>query len=490
MSELTKMLVITTGIMVTVIAFGAAAKPLAENQIGADTIAKYVSLAIVPMMQFALPFAAGFAGTLVMHRFVTDNEVTAMSAVGMSYGRILMPVAILGLVLAAIMFGLVAFVVPHFWERMKELGTADATQLLVAAVNRGEALQAGDMLIYADTVTTVPSPADTGAQRRLILGGVAAIELNKGPFAAPATEFTAESAAVDVHVTESGTVAKMVLVNATIFRPGDGAIASVPRVEPEAAALDRNFYRGPKFLPLHELIELRDDVDRALVVREVALPLAAVVGEYDVWQCVVQQAAAGGPIALRQQSSAREYRIEHARLVAGDAVPAHPGTLVRVTELIDGRAVRTTEADRVALRVVSEVGFEPSMVLTVSAPQRTRNVVDGVSARWPPRVDDLMPVECDRRDWSAARSQELLQRVSAIPAKDAEAPYRDMARRAASFASVLEKRRADVRFESDSHIMQRIAQSVSVALVLLLGAVLAVWMRRALPLMVYVLAFL
>jgi ABC-type uncharacterized transport system auxiliary subunit len=45
-------------------------------------------------------------------------------------------------------------------------------------------------------------------------------------------------------------------------------------------------------------------------------------------------------------------------------------------------------------------------------------------------------------------------------------------------------------WESDSHLANRAAQSASVVLVLLLGAVLAAAMRRAMPLTVYVLAFL
>ena len=148
--EVVRVFLVTTGVIVTVIAFGAAAKPLADNSIGADTILRYVALAMVPMLQFAIPFAAGFASTLVLHRFTSDNEVTAMSACGMSYRRILAPVGIIGGGLCAVMLVLVAFVVPHFWTRMKELATADATQMLVASVNRGEALSADRMMIYAD----------------------------------------------------------------------------------------------------------------------------------------------------------------------------------------------------------------------------------------------------------------------------------------------------------------------------------------------------
>jgi len=126
--ELLRVFLVTTGIIVTVIAFGAAAKPLADSSIGANTVLKYVTMAIVPMLQFAMPFAAGFAATLVMHRFATDNEVVAMSACGMSHRRIMAPVAILGGALCVAMLVLVSMVIPRFWVRMKELATADATQ--------------------------------------------------------------------------------------------------------------------------------------------------------------------------------------------------------------------------------------------------------------------------------------------------------------------------------------------------------------------------
>ena len=54
--ELLRVFAVTASVIVTVIAFGAAAQPLADNSIGANTIFKYVTLAMVPMLQFAMPF--------------------------------------------------------------------------------------------------------------------------------------------------------------------------------------------------------------------------------------------------------------------------------------------------------------------------------------------------------------------------------------------------------------------------------------------------
>jgi hypothetical protein len=54
----------------------------------------------------------------------------------------------------------------------------------------------------------------------------------------------------------------------------------------------------------------------------------------------------------------------------------------------------------------------------------------------------------------------------------------------------LQLKRDDVVWECDSHIANRFAQSASIVLVLLLGAAMAVALKRAMPLTVYLLAFI
>ena len=100
--ELVKVLVVTTSVLVTVIAFGAAIKPLSENLLGPLDLLRYILLATVPMLQFALPFSAAFAGVVVYHRLTIDNEIVAMAASGIPYRRVLMPAVALGLVLTVV----------------------------------------------------------------------------------------------------------------------------------------------------------------------------------------------------------------------------------------------------------------------------------------------------------------------------------------------------------------------------------------------------
>lgn len=487
--ELLRVFAVTTSVIVTVIAFGAAAKPLADNTIGANTIFKYVTLAMVPMLQFAMPFAAGFASTLVMHRFATDNEVTAMSACGMGYRKIFAPVAILGGTLCVVMLVLVAFVVPHFWTRMKELATADATQVLIAAVSRGEAVVADKMMIYADAAREVDPPAELGIKRRLLLTGVAAIELDQAGGSTIATEFTAEDAAVDIHETPRGMVAKISLMNATVVRPSEGAIVTVPLAEPEASSLYSGFERGPKFLAVQEILDLRGDVDQSETVVVAKRPLSAVLGELELWRCI-EPTVANGIIEMTEPGSERMFRITQVAVKNGQLLPANGHDDFLLFELSKGKQIRSAHASAGSLRAVSEAGFEPRFVLIIPGSTQAKDLVTGLPGRWAPRIDDLLPVGCSPKDWSSLPSSEVLRAAREFPTTLTIAPLAAMRAQLPQQIARLQLKRDDVVWECDSHIANRFAQSASIVLVLLLGAAMAVALKRAMPLTVYLLAFI
>lgn len=487
--ELLRVFAVTTSVIVTVIAFGAAAKPLADNTIGANTIFKYVTLAMVPMLQFAMPFAAGFASTLVMHRFATDNEVTAMSACGMGYRKIFAPVAILGGTLCVVMLVLVAFVVPHFWTRMKELATADATQVLIAAVSRGEAVVADKMMIYADAAREVDPPAELGIKRRLLLTGVAAIELDQAGGSTIATEFTAEDAAVDIHETPRGMVAKISLMNATVVRPSEGAIVTVPLAEPEASSLYSGFERGPKFLAVQEILDLRGDVDQSETVVAAKRPLSAVLGELELWRCI-EPTVANGIIEMSEPGSERMFRITQVAVKNGQLLPANGHDDFLLFELSKGKQIRSAHASAGSLRAVSEAGFEPRFVLIIPGSTQAKDLVTGLPGRWAPRIDDLLPVGCSPKDWSSLPSSEVLRAAREFPTTLTSAPLAAMRAQLPQQIARLQLKRDDVVWECDSHIANRFAQSASIVLVLLLGAAMAVALKRAMPLTVYLLAFI
>ena len=95
-ADLLRVMLLTASVLVTVIAFGAAIRPIMQNLFGPEDLLQFVALASVPMLQFALPFAGAFAGTIVYARLTSENEVLAMSAAGLAYRKILLPAAGIG----------------------------------------------------------------------------------------------------------------------------------------------------------------------------------------------------------------------------------------------------------------------------------------------------------------------------------------------------------------------------------------------------------
>ncbi|MFN9125674.1 MAG: LptF/LptG family permease, partial [bacterium] len=92
-ADLLRVMLLTASVLVTVIAFGAAIRPIMQNLFGPEDLLQFVALASVPMLQFALPFAGAFAGTIVYARLTSENEVLAMSAAGLAYRKVLLPAA-------------------------------------------------------------------------------------------------------------------------------------------------------------------------------------------------------------------------------------------------------------------------------------------------------------------------------------------------------------------------------------------------------------
>jgi len=181
--ELIKLMGLTATIIVVVGAFALALKPFADGRLGALDALRFMMYATVPMLQYAMPFAAGFAATLAYHRLAQDNELTACFAGGISHKMILVPAAILGLVCSSVLFLLTDQAIPQLLLRTQELVTRDASRLISAAVEKREALTVTDSrgtrrAIFAEQFTRPDGPPPAPAYDFFILTGVLAVELD------------------------------------------------------------------------------------------------------------------------------------------------------------------------------------------------------------------------------------------------------------------------------------------------------------------------
>lgn len=499
MADLVRIKLLTATVLVSVIAFGAAIRPIMQNLLGAEDLLQFVTLASVPMLQFALPFAGAFAGTIVYARLAADNEILAMSSAGLCYRRILMPAIGLGLVLFVAMAILLDAGVPRFWTSMQRLITRDVTRLFVGAVERGEALVIDNTQLYADEVAVIPGSADgIGPTSRLALVGVAAIEL--GPDGRPVTEFTAELATVDVYRENDSAYLKLLFRNATAYNSEEGALVSVPQAEPEAIDLGKGIRLKPKDLDLRGLIGVWRDVEHYHAVAEPRARAIAALGAVDCWSCIAERLESDGAVRLVDANGRRAFEVRNAR-VEGEKLVARKGATLELVELDRGSAGRRAEVSEAILRPdprarEGELAFE----LVVSGDRAVAQTVDNrgnTNGRWPPRLTSLMPSACAITDRSARSVDELSAEASALAsngamnAADAQVnPIFRAQTNAISATNAMNESVRVVRADIVARIVQRINQSLCAPLMLILGAVLAIRLRGSNPLQVYLLAFI
>ncbi len=493
--DLAKVLLVTASVLVTVIAFGAAIKPLSENLLGPSDLMRWMAYATVPMMQFALPFAAAFAGVIVYHRMSSENEVLAMAVSGIPYRRILLPALGMGVLLTVVMVVIVDWGAPTFWRALKTLVANDATRVFVAQVERGEAFRIDKTEIYADEAHQVPPPPETGATQRLVLVGVAAMEL--GEDGLPRREFTAQYATVDLHRVRDNAVLKVALQDATIFNRGDRAIAGSHIVRPEAVDFGQAIEQGPKGMSFLELLRFRDSMEQfpPMVARREKLldSLAAA----DAWARLAADIAARRPVPLLASGSAEKtlWTIEAERLEGAKAVGGSKGGVVLRQYLgtsPDPAKLRTeVTAPAVEISLAeSRDGSPPRFDLLVEegVVRDVRTAPDGKGTVRPVRVADLA-LGGDVESRSARSNAELLREADAVIASFKAGPSESVRALIDAYAKELAGRTQYYRNEVVARIVQRSSQAMTALLMLLAASIFAIGLRHRSTLVVYLLAF-
>jgi lipopolysaccharide export LptBFGC system permease protein LptF len=192
--ELTRTVVITAAVLVSVIAFAATIKPLADGRLGPLDAIKYTLLAIPPMLAYALPFAGCFASSLVYYRLSTDNEFVAAASGGVSHRSLLLPAAALGLVLFVGMTALSDQVIPRFLQTMRLMITEDIAKLLATNINRGQSVDLKKYLVFADRAQRIDVDPASGASSAVVLARPAVLE--RDPSGVVVSEGTASRATI------------------------------------------------------------------------------------------------------------------------------------------------------------------------------------------------------------------------------------------------------------------------------------------------------
>lgn len=548
--DMWKLVLLTTAVLAAVIAFAIAVKPLADGKLDPVNALKFMGLAMIPALQYVLPFAACFGATMAYHRLSVDNELTACHAGGISHKSLLMPALLSGIILAACVWGLSNYAIPKFFRQMARILSDDATSLFITRIERGEAIEMGrGGWISADKVVSQGADEASGAFERLWLSGVMMIRTDKA--GKVVSHGSAKSAAVWLkRVSEDGNSADPARrgksATLVIIKPqnvvgigggksggttrGWGADAVTSFTVPNA------FSDDPKFLTFGELSDLTTRPEGMDFVEKRRVNLALVLAQRDTLDQLRSALRTGGkaefadPFGARIVLHAAELRPtrrdgKRVANIMNIVPPGSPGARKQIVverTLPDGKPVRQTADSGYVRLPVSIDPQHPGVFITLHLENVAATLVDDDEAEAPPEltdtdsandpdvagktapesaegevkerlVEDLRFVGSGSGDTAAKSS---LDRLMAEPTSALITSADERIGVRALDADVLRWPRDDLSQEVNKLLREvlskqheRWAMSFACLVMVVLGAAMAMRLRDALPLTVYVWAF-
>lgn len=503
--EVLRLVAISTAVLVAVIAFAAAVKPLADGKLSALAFLKFLFFAVPPMLAYALPFASGFGATLAYNRLTQDNEILAAKAGGLSHRRLLVPPLALGLGLALTLALLNEQVIPRFLTRMERLITQDVTQVMVRTIERGESVRVGSTEIYADEILRVAPERGSGVIDQYLLMGVVGVDVDEE--AEPADRVKAMVTARRAWLLlipgadagfEPDTLAAVIRFEDALGKKEDGTILGGAVLPAPPFGVPNPFKDDPKFLTWGELRALRKTPEEMNWIDARRIALAREYAGFETLVALRQR--------LRDEGKARMTGPRGEDVVVRSAAlnptggwvfqPSGASGRVEVEVFRPGGAgIERYAARRGFLEFESVSGDDPSrppklagLTFTLRLEdvevhtsddgsglptnERPKYEIPGLVAQGDP-MEALRRMDCD----------ELLDEV----AYRVEGPGRVEHIAAAADALEREVRRLQREITSKQH--ERMAMAVSCLVMVITGAVTAMKLREALPLLVYLWSF-
>jgi lipopolysaccharide export LptBFGC system permease protein LptF len=316
--EFWRLLILTVSVVVATIAFAVTIKPLADGKLSADQAIRFMFYAVPPMLAYALPFAAGFAATISIHRMSSENEVTAVYASGVSHKRFLFPSLVSGILLASGLLVMNDQVIPRFLKEMERMVTQDFAKIFVTSLQSGESAKIGNNEIHADFVQPMPLDPSSPVIEQYLLGGVAIVKAEDDGTVTidgtasrayiqlrPAWSLSAEDQARLGSGDDITVLMKFIEMN--INR--EGSPITVDPFTLPAFPIPRVFKDDPKFMTTTEMRSLRSDPDQMNFVDNKRIDLAKGIASMQVFNQVSSLARAGNSVEFISSQGAGTIRI-------------------------------------------------------------------------------------------------------------------------------------------------------------------------------------
>ncbi len=504
LGDLFKLTAITAGVLVLVIALGAAVKPLSDGLLDASDLPKFVMIAMVPMLAYALPFAGGFASTLVYYRIANENEAVAAHAGGISHRSLVAPAVVMAIVLTAGLVVLNEEVIPGVLRSMQRMITTDVARQLLQGVARGEAVQFKNALpgggesrtmIYADKAWRIRNPSG-GATDQIALSNFAYVDLDKD--GKPIREVSGTLANVWLFPgsgdssEDAPSYVTMRCENWTVYanRAGQGRFNEDIFTWP----VPNTFKEKVSFMSWRELLDLRANPKRLSWVEQQRQRVISSLAQHQTLAMIRARGAAGQPIEfVDSQGHLVVLRAPLVTVADGRAMlGSPPGGVIRVDRT---RTSTTGVSEQVlsaltGLLVAEDVPSQQSPTFKLVLDRvRVRDSVSiaggadaGADAEQPQVVvERLTPVPDAAAALSPMHSDELLELAEArVAAGEKLGDGPKQLRKALQRVERLVLGRQN----------ERMAMAASCFLMILTGAVTALLLSRRLPLAVYLWTFL
>lgn len=507
LGSLWRLLLLTTGVLVTVLAFAASIKPVASGELPAGEAARFIVLALLPMSAYALPFACAFASTLTYHRLATDLELTAAQASGLSLRLLLVPAAATGLVVAGALAVLNERVIPGYLRGMQRVVKADLARVMTAQIQRGRSVEYNDVLISADSARALePDPA-SGASDHVVLLRMVAMRIDReGKIVQEVTASRADLWMFPDDRPGPGETAQPRGEGRTlvVLRLDRAVAGSEGRMLADASgqewvwAMPSRLNDDPKFLTFGELRELRSDPDRMNWINNRRKTLALAYGSWasaeelrrrlDAEGRATFVDAGGNRIEVRAAGMAR---VDASRPERWTLIPSTPGAPVEVglTPGAGGASTRWTArggaieprltSDAVRRDLAFELELSEAQTFTANAggAERAAGTQGRVTRGGLTPVPDPMEAVLAMPSPAlvSASSERALASPPGTPLRDA---YDELTRELGALSR-----------EITSKQHERAALAASCFVMVLTGAVTAVRLSRSQPLTVYLWTF-
>lgn len=304
-ADLLRLGVIAAASLVVVIAFAFSVRFLAEGRVDLNGALRLTALALVPMLQYTLPFACGFAATIAYHRFAADNEATAAMAGGIGHRAILVPACLAGIVLALVVAALAHLAIPRFLRTMEELVTRDLSGVLQRSILRGESVRLGNVELHAREIVSAGPDRAIAAFERLRLRGVLAATLD--PEGRVQGYINADEVMVWLYQEEADgqpfTSVQFAFKGAS--GEGVGDVIQSGQIDTHRIRIPSTFTDDPKFLNWSELLALRDHPERLGKIDLLRRRLAARLEEAATVESLAGGLAANGTVTLQRPGNER-----------------------------------------------------------------------------------------------------------------------------------------------------------------------------------------